>query len=191
MKVNRLIDTLALGGVSLVLLIAFYFQLVVGELPCSLCNLQRAGFMLFGSGLLLNVWRSEPSRVNYALSAVGALIGSWIGLMQMFLHVLPGTPAYGDAIFGMHMYTATYVVLTAGVIYCVLMLAFQQQLQTISVGAPQKGNRRPMLVRIIAGLFAALVIGNFVSVVLETGTHKLYSDPKHYQMLYSGDPEKE
>jgi hypothetical protein len=191
MKVDRLIDTLALGGVSLILLVAFYFQLVVGELPCSLCNLQRAGFMLFGSGLLLNVWRSEPSRANYALSAVGALIGSLIGLMQMLLHVLPGTPPYGDAILGMHMYAATYVVLTAGVVYCVLMLAYQQKLQAISVGAPQNGNRRPMLVRIVAGLFAALVIGNFVSVVLETGTHQLYSDPKHYQMLYNGDPEKE
>ncbi|WP_423760052.1 disulfide bond formation protein B [Burkholderia sp. NLJ2] len=189
MKANRFIDLLALCGVNAVLLIAFYFQLAHGELPCSLCNLQRVAFMILGAGLLLNVWGEKPSPANYALSAVGALVGSLIGLMQMFLHVLPGTLPYGGAVLGMHMYTASYVVLTASIIYCVLMLAFQQRLQTIDVGTPSSGAARSLFVKLAVALFAALVVGNLVSVFVETGFHALYSDPQHYHLLYCGDPE--
>ncbi|MGY4730777.1 disulfide bond formation protein B [Burkholderia pyrrocinia] len=189
MKANRFIDLLALYGVNGVLLVAFYFQLAHGELPCSLCNLQRVAFMLLGAGLLLNVWTKNPTPANYALSAVGALIGSLIGLMQMFLHVLPGTPPYGGAILGMHMYTASYVVLTAAIIYCVLMLAFQARLQAINVGAPSNDSVRSPFLKFAVVLFAALVIGNLVSVFIETGFHALYSDPQHYHLLYCGDPE--
>lgn len=189
MKANRFIDLLALCGVNAVLLIAFYFQLAHDELPCSLCNLQRVAFMILGAGLLLNVWGKKPSPANYALSAVGALVGSLIGLMQMFLHVLPGTPPYGGAVLGMHMYTASYVVLTASIIYCVLMLAFQQRLQTIDVGTPSNGSARSLFVKLVVALFAALVVGNLVSVFVETGFHALYSDPQHYHLLYCGDPE--
>ncbi|KWB82519.1 hypothetical protein WL42_08610 [Burkholderia ubonensis] len=181
---------MALYGVNAVLLVAFYFQLAHGELPCSLCNLQRIAFMLLGAGLLLNVWSRNPSPANYALSAVGALVGSLIGLMQMFLHVLPGTPPYGGAILGMHMYTASYVALTASIIYCVLMLAFQARLQAIHIGAPRSDEAgRPLFVKLAVGLFAVLVIGNLVSVFIETGFHALYSDPHHYHLLYCGDPE--
>ena len=190
MKANRLIDLSALYGVNAVLLVAFYFQLAHGELPCSLCNLQRVAFMLLGAGLMMNVWNRNPSPANYALSAVGALVGSLIGLMQMFLHVLPGTPPYGGAILGMHMYTASYVVLTASIIYCVLMLAFQARLQAIRVGVARSGDAgRSPFVKLAVGLFAALVIGNLVSVFVETGFHALYSDPQHYHLLYCGDPE--
>ncbi|MBZ5789326.1 disulfide bond formation protein B [Burkholderia contaminans] len=190
MKANRLIDLLALYGVNAVLLVAFYFQLAHGELPCSLCNLQRIAFMLVGAGLLLNVWNRDPAPANYALSAVGALVGSLIGLMQMFLHVLPGTPPYGGAILGMHMYTASYLALTASIIYCVLMLAFQARLQAIQIGAARPGEaRQSPFVRLAVWLFAALVIGNLVSVFVETGFHALYSDPQHYHLLYCGDPE--
>ncbi|RQT83923.1 disulfide bond formation protein B [Burkholderia cepacia] len=190
MKANRLIDSLALYGVNAVLLVAFYFQLAHGELPCSLCNLQRVAFMLLGAGLMLNVWNRDPSPANYALSAVGALVGSLIGLMQMFLHVLPGTPPYGGAILGMHMYTASYLVLTASIIYCVLMLAFRTRLQAIQVGTARHGEEeRSPFVGLAAWLFAALVIGNLVSVFVETGFHALYSDPQHYHLLYCGDPE--
>jgi|SRR5579863_2977752 len=189
MKANRLIDLFALYGVNAVLLVAFYFQLAHGELPCSLCNLQRVAFMLFGAGLLLNLWGKNPTPANYALSAIGALVGSLIGLMQMFLHVLPGTPPYGGAVLGMHMYTASYVVLTASIIYCVLMLSFQSCLQSIDVGTSSKDPRRSPFVRLAVGLFAALVIGNLVSVFVETGFHALYSDPHHYHLLYRGDPE--
>ncbi|KWB77688.1 hypothetical protein WL40_33190 [Burkholderia ubonensis] len=189
MKANRFIDLLALYGVNAVLLVAFYFQLVHGELPCSLCNLQRVAFVLFGAGLLLNLWGENPSPTNYALSAIGALVGSLIGLTQMFLHVLPGTPPYGGAILGMHMYTASYVALTASIIYCVLMLAFQARLQMINVGTPSSDSRRPPIVKLAVVLFAVLVVGNLVSVFIETGFHSLYSDPQHYHLLYCGDPE--
>ena len=49
----RTLDTLALTGISGVLLVAFYYQLALGELPCPLCALQRVGFIVAGVGLVI------------------------------------------------------------------------------------------------------------------------------------------
>ncbi|MEM5346270.1 disulfide bond formation protein B [Paraburkholderia azotifigens] len=48
-------DSAALLGIAITPLAAFYFQFALGELPCAFCNLIRVGFMIFGSGLLLNL----------------------------------------------------------------------------------------------------------------------------------------
>ena len=49
------LNLLGLLGVNAVLLVAFYYQLAQGELPCPLCLLQRAGFVAAGIGFLLNL----------------------------------------------------------------------------------------------------------------------------------------
>ena len=51
----RLLNLLGLLGVSLVLLVAFYYQLFLNELPCPLCLLQRGCFVALGIGFALNL----------------------------------------------------------------------------------------------------------------------------------------
>jgi hypothetical protein len=184
MKVNTLLDTLVVSAVSLVLIVAFYYQFALGELPCAMCNLERAAFMTFGGGILLNLIASQPSRTNYLIAGLGALVGSLVGLIQMFVHVLPGMPATGTTIFGLHMYFLVYLGLTAALVYCLLMISYIDQLNGI---AATEGDGR-MVRKVTAYVFFVLVLGNLTSVFLESGFKPMLGGgQQHYQMLYSGD----
>jgi disulfide bond formation protein DsbB len=184
MRLARIFDTAALAGVCLTLLMAFYYQLVLGELPCALCNLQRLGFMIFGGGLLLNV-RYGTSPWNHVVSAVGALFGSLTALLQVFVHVLPGTPPTGTAFLGLHMYDWTYVVLTLAIFYSVISLAFLAGGRTRT---PRDPAWRPPGAAIVTALFVFLAGANLVSAFLENGFEPFKSGGQmHYRMLHDGD----
>ena len=79
-EVSRALNALALLTVCGILLGGYYFQLVLGELPCPLCLLQRVGFVAVGFGLALNlIYGPRPS--HYGIMLIGALFGgAW------FLH---------------------------------------------------------------------------------------------------------
>jgi disulfide bond formation protein DsbB len=174
-------DTLALAGISFLLLDAFYFQLVEGELPCAFCNLIRVAFMVFGSGFLLNL-NFRRSQWNYVLSAFGALVGSMISLLFMFAKAPPTTHPTGSAIFGLHMYTWTFLVFTAAIMYCLILTAFFVN----SADASEPENAA--ISRWVAILFVSLVVANLTSSFLQNGfgTFKA-GGQQHYQMLYDGD----
>lgn len=185
MRLARAFDTAALAGVCLVLMTAFYYQLVFGELPCALCNLQRLGFMIFGGGLLLNI-RYGTSPWNHVLSAFGALVGSLVALLQIFVHVLPGTVPTGTAFLGLHMYDWGYIALTAAIFYSLISLAF-----LAAAGrrrTDEDATRRPPGATIVSTIFVILVGANLVSTFLENGFQPFKSGGQiHYQMLYDGD----
>ena len=185
MRLARTFDTVVLAGVCLTLLMAFYYQLVLGELPCALCNLQRLGFMIFGAGLLLNV-RYGTSPWNHLLSAAGALVGSLVALLQIFVHVLPGTPPTGTAFLGLHMYDWTYIALTGAIVYSLVSLAF------LAAGGRRRTRDdaawRPPGAAAVSAAFIVLVGANLVSTFLENGFHPFKSGGQfHYEMLYDGD----
>ena len=60
----RTFDISALIGLSAVLLVAFYYQLVLGEFPCPLCLLQRVGFIVAGVGVILNLTYGQKLRTT-------------------------------------------------------------------------------------------------------------------------------
>ncbi len=105
---NRLLDTLALYGISVVLAVAFYYQFVLGELPCPLCALQRVGFLVAGVALILNL-RSGRAPTHYGLVLLTAVAAGSASLRQIALHVVPGSGSYGSALFGLHFYTWAFV----------------------------------------------------------------------------------
>ena len=78
----RRLDTLALLGISGVLAVAFYYQLMRGELPCPLCALQRVGFLVAGVGLMLNL-RVGRSPAHYGLVILAALAAGSASLRQI------------------------------------------------------------------------------------------------------------
>ena len=53
------LNALALLAIAVVLGVAFFDQLVNGELPCPLCLLQRSGFLLLAIGPVLSVARGR------------------------------------------------------------------------------------------------------------------------------------
>lgn len=185
----KVLDLAALAGICFTLLAAFFFQLAWGELPCAFCNLIRVALMIFGGGLLLNLWQGFNAW-NYVLSAVGGLIGSLISLLFLFVKAPPDSVPTGSAVFGLHMYSWTFLISTAAGLYCVFMLAFYamkqapQASEILPSGAILKSKAKP----VIAGLFIFLVGANVVSAFLQNGfDHFRAGGQQHYRMLYDGD----
>ena len=118
---NRSLDALALFALSGVLLVAFYYQIVLSELPCPLCALQRVGFIVAGAGLILNL-RVGISPAHYGLVLLTAVAAGGASLRQIALHIVPGTGHYGSALFGIHFYTWAFVGYGALVVYVGVML---------------------------------------------------------------------
>ncbi len=114
----NLLDLIAVCGI---LLVALYIQIFWGEEPCPLCLLQRVGMVGVGVGLLMNLKFGISSR-HYALSLLNALFGAAVALRQITLHIIPGEPAFGSPIFGLHLYTWSFIGFVAMMLYITLLL---------------------------------------------------------------------
>ena len=86
------LNALGLYAIALVLVVAFAAQLVLGELPCPLCLLQRIQFAMLAVGPIMNV-RFGPRPNHYALSLLTAIAGAGIAMRQVLLHIMPEIPA--------------------------------------------------------------------------------------------------
>ena len=69
------LNVLGLYAVAAVLAAAFAAQLLLGELPCPLCLLQRIQFAMLAIGPILNV-RYGPRPSHYALALLTAAAGA-------------------------------------------------------------------------------------------------------------------
>src|SRR5690348_9554176 len=109
------LNVLALYAIAAVLGGAFAAQLVLGELPCPLCMLQRLQFALLAVGPMLNV-RNGPRPGHYALSIFTACAGAVFAGRQVLLHITPGDAGFGSALFGYHYYTWALIAFCAAII---------------------------------------------------------------------------
>src|SRR3954453_14321800 len=109
------VNALSLYTLAVVLAAAFAAQLLLHELPCPLCLLQRIMFALLAIGPILNI-RFGPRPSHYALSLLAAVVGASVSTRQVFLHIMPGDPGFGTALFGYHYYTWALVGFIAAII---------------------------------------------------------------------------
>ncbi|WP_444911400.1 disulfide bond formation protein B [Microbulbifer sp. PAAF003] len=122
----RELNALGILAVCAVLVAAEYFQLVNGEMPCPLCLLQRIGLTGVLFGLMLNVlYGNRP--LHYSLATLSALFGAATALRQVSLHVIPGTPGYGDPLMGYHYYTWALIIFYMTIIGIAIISAFNKQ----------------------------------------------------------------
>ncbi len=88
------LNAVALYAISAVLLVAFYFQFALGELPCPLCLLQRVAFTALavvtsdGRGAIANPGAHGFSEILYAFTSQANNNGS------AFAGVSANTPFY-------------------------------------------------------------------------------------------------
>ncbi|MEO8739122.1 MAG: disulfide bond formation protein B [Casimicrobiaceae bacterium] len=173
-SLTRGLNVVALYGLSLVLATAFYYQLLLGELPCPLCALQRVGFIVAGVGLMLNL-RSGYSPANYGLVLLTSVAAGAASLRQISLHVIPGSGSYGSALFGLHFYTWAFVAYGA-------LAAFTGLMLMLHVRPPVRerivGDR--FLERMACWLFMILAAGNVVALALECGLGACPDNPVAY-----------
>jgi disulfide bond formation protein DsbB len=171
------LNALGLLAVSAVLLFAFVDQLVYGDLPCPLCILQRAGLVVAGFGLALNL-RFGPRPGHYAIMILGAAAGGAIATRQILLHIVPGSGSYGNPFLGLHFYTWSLVVAVLIVIGGAVMLLFERQFSESA-----RPERLAGLALTSFVVFALLVLGNGVSIVLECGGGLCPDNPTEYLLL--------
>jgi disulfide bond formation protein DsbB len=173
------LNAFGLYGIALVLVIAFAAQLLLNELPCPLCLLQRIQFALLAVGPMLNV-RFGPRPSHYAVSLLTAVAGAAFATRQILLHIMPGDPGYGSALLGYHYYTWAFIGFVAAIILIGIMLLFDSQFEDDSAAKP-----------VAAGAFAqvavwaviALTALNVIATLLECGFGACPDDPVEYELL--------
>lgn len=173
------VNSLALLGVSGILWFAFGWQLVLEELPCPLCLLQRAGFAMVGIGLLLNVcFGSRP--LYYGIVVISALAGMVSAVRQVLLHIAPGDPGFGSPFLGLHFYTWAAVAFFALLVWSGLVLMFDDM-----ASSPESGGRRTpgWLGKLAIAAFLSILLINAVSTTLECGFGPCPDNPTEYQWL--------
>ncbi len=175
----RSLNILGLLGVSAVLAVAFFYQLVLGELPCPLCLLQRGALVALGLGFLLNI-RFGSSPAHYGVVVVSAVIGACVSLRQVLLHIQPGDPGYGSTFLGLHFYSWALVAFAAYVIFAGVLLFLE------SGDRPSEVRRSPIdrLGAAAVWILLLLVAGNLASTLLECGFGSCPDNPTDYLWLH-------
>ena len=113
------------------LALAFADQLWFRDLPCPLCILQRAGFIAAGFGIALNLI-FVPRPRHYGLAILGALAGGVVSARQILLNIAHSS-SYGNAVFGLHLYTWALLLFVLMVVGSAIMLQFEQQFAATGV----------------------------------------------------------
>jgi disulfide bond formation protein DsbB len=176
-ELSRTLNALGLLAIGVVLLFAFYDQIVGGELPCPLCILQRAGFLGVGLGLALNL-RFGPRPSHYAIAILSAMAGGAISARQVLLHIVPGSGTFGADFLGLHFYSWALVLFIVIVAGCAVLLLFDRQFTP----GPARYELGGLALAGFA-LIALLALGNGVSTVLECAGGLCPDNPVSYQLL--------
>ncbi len=177
-SVGAVLNMLGLLGISLILTVAFVYQLALGELPCPLCLLQRVGFVAIGMGFLFNLRLGERGS-HYAMILVASLVTGFISLRQVSLHLAPGDPGYGSALLGLHFYTWALIAAVGIVCYVALVFVLKDVAGERGGAAPTSG----LASNAVFAIFALLVAANLLSTVLECGAGQCDDNPVRYLLL--------
>lgn len=176
-QIFNFLDSLAILVLGLILSGAFAFQILDQELPCALCVMQRMGLYAIGYGLVLNLLK-ERTEVHYLLVIAASLINSTIALLQVVLHIVPGSGSFGAAIMGMHMYTWNFVISLLFIVYSLIAGL------SINGFAVNKLSNKPSVgIKVIIGFFVFTLIANIISAFIECGPHLCPSDPTSYWLI--------
>jgi disulfide bond formation protein DsbB len=175
-RIENYLNEIGILIVSGLLITAFYYQIVLNELPCPLCLLQRAGIILTGAGLLFNL-RFGSSVRHFAMSLIGCVVTGLVATRQVFLHIASTAPGYGNTLFGLHLYTWTLLFSVGAIvgISLILMLPLPQD--------DEQTQRKNRIGTIAVAIFIIVVSVNLVSVLLECGTGQCQDNPVFYQLL--------
>jgi disulfide bond formation protein DsbB len=176
----RNINALGLLGIAFILGIGLVMQVVLDELPCPLCLLQRIGFALLMYGFMLNIVIGQRFS-HYGVIVFAALFGAMASLRQISLHVIPGSGTYGSAVFGYHLYTWSFLLFTATLL-AVGVLLMLSRMPDMDIDGTVKMN---LLERSACWIAVVTVALNVIATFLECGPLVCADNPVDYVMLKS------
>jgi disulfide bond formation protein DsbB len=172
------LNALSLYAVALVLTAAFAAQLMLHELPCPLCLLQRILFATLAIGPILNI-RFGPRPSHYATSLLAATAGAVVSSRQVLLHIMPGDAGYGSALMGYHYYTWALIGFIAAIVLLAAILLFDRQFDDTAPQPISGGAFAQAAVWLVIGLTAL----NVASTLLECGFGACADNPIVYELL--------
>lgn len=175
-QVGKFVSLCGLLSVCVILSVAFYYQFIFKELPCPLCLLQRLGFVLIGFGFVMNIRFGVQVR-HHGMVIAGAMMTAAVAARQTLLHIVPGNSGYGSTFGGLHFYTWSFIAASVFIMAVSFLMIVGQVFDTAissTTSYPEKG---------VMVLFAILIVGNLVSVLLECGTGQCEGSPLHYRYL--------
>jgi hypothetical protein len=120
--------------------------------------------------------RHGPRPAHYGLIILAALLGAGIASRQVLLHIMPGDPGYGSALFGYHFYTWALMCFLAAMAAGGVMLLFPAQ---FADGAPPLGSFELADV----GLMLIVTLANGASALVQCGFTWCPDTPVHYELL--------
>ena len=173
------LNALSLYAVALVLAAAFAAQLLLHELPCPLCLLQRIQFAVLAIGPIMNV-RFGPRPSHYALSLLAAVAGGVFSTRQVLLHIMPGDLGYGTALFGYHYYTLALFGFLAAIVLIAAILLFDRQFEADRGAHPDAPD---VFATVAVWLVICLSALNVASTLLECGFGACADNPVVYELL--------
>jgi disulfide bond formation protein DsbB len=172
--VSTWLNLVALLAICGSLLAAFYYQIVLNELPCPLCQLQRVALTLAGIGMMLNI-RFGASNIHYAMILASSLAGAATSMRQVLLHIAPGDQGYGSALFGLHFYTWGFISFVVTIAFCAVMLCIDRQPNKLS----NRGTTG-IIASVVIILFFALAAANTVSSIMVCQFGPCPDNPSQY-----------
>ena len=173
------LNALSLYALAGLLAAAFAAQLLLGELPCPLCLLQRVLFATLAVGPILNI-RFGPRPSHYAMSLLAAVAGAVVSSRQVLLHILPGDAGYGSALLGYHYYSWALIGFIAAIVLLAAILLFDRQFEDDDATQLVAGGAFAYVaVWLVIGLTALIVVSAF----LECGPRSCADNPVVYELL--------
>jgi disulfide bond formation protein DsbB len=173
------LNAVSLYALALLLAAAFGAQLLLGELPCPLCLLQRIMFAMLAVGPILNI-RFGPRPSHYAMSLLAAVAGAVVSTRQVLLHIMPGDAGYGSALLGYHYYTWALIGFIAAIVLLAAILLFDRQFENDAAASPLAGN---LFGYVAVWLVIGLTAMNVASAFLECGPRACADNPVAYELL--------
>ena len=171
-----------------VLLGAFGFQWLGGEIPCPLCVLQRVGFMLCAISLSSVLYAIRDQRLTYAdlvkahaLATVCAVFGAIVAARQVLLHILPGDPGFGTPVMSVHLYTWSLITFGSQILASGIFILTLTPNESRTFDMKYGG-----FSRWINSLLFFIVLANLLSVFASAGlAWQLPGDPTQYLLFKS------
>jgi len=176
----RQLNALGLLAISAVLAYAVASQFITGELPCPLCLLQRIGFVAVGVGLLMNVMLG-PRPSHYGFAIISAIAGGIFALRQVSLHVIPGTPPYGDPFFGLHFYTWAFILFAVMIAGLAALVGIRAQYA--DTAGYQALRLQPLLCKLGVVALLLMIAANALLTFVECGPMQCPDNPTDYWLL--------
>ncbi|WGL98935.1 disulfide bond formation protein B [Arsenophonus sp. aPb] len=172
-KIIPNLNILGLLGICAILIVAFYYQIILHEIPCPLCLLQRVGIIMIGIGFLFNLILGINQR-HYSIIIFSSIATCMTATRQVLIHILPGDPGYYSTVFGLHLYTWSLLFSLAIILFIsVLMLFNAAEIQVAKSPARE----------IAIYLFMFLIFANLISTILECGLTQCVDNPTFYKLL--------